>query len=106
MWGIIIIMIGTIGIAYFMINEISQRIKINNEGIETDAIVTNIDVRIDSENKSRTYCIEVSYTDDIGNQHNGHFMGDESITIGNCIKIKYLPNNYDRVVPINNHDLK
>ena len=76
--------------------------RIDSEGIETDAVVSRIETDLGDEDVSSSEYTYVRYTDENGIERES-VMGiamDIRFEIGDVIRIRYIPGEYDMVRPV------
>ena len=78
--------------------------KIDNEGIETDAVVTRIEESYDPDNLSSSYTTYVEYTDQSGDRIESplSLASRPEYSIGEVIRIRYIPGEYELVREVKN----
>lgn len=92
-----IIIVGFVALIMLLINTAAKRERrIYDEGVETTSVVDRVDVR--TEGGARRYYPRVLYKGVDGEYHLGSLNVRTNLPIGRRVRIKYLPNNFERVV--------
>ena len=99
------LVIGTLAVIVFVIQAVNAHKKakrIDNEGIETGAVVSRIDETYDPDLNESSYTIYVRYTDDKGESVESPMALDpsEKYTVGQEVRIKYVPGIRNMVRPV------
>ena len=87
------------GITVFVIAAVYLIVRAKNidkKGVETDAVVSQIKEYYDTDNGTSSYRLYVSFTDDGGIERESIMIagGDIGFTVGDRVRIKYIPGKY------------
>lgn len=101
---IILVVVAVIVFGFMTVRIIRKAHKIDREGIETDAVVTRMEIHYDPDTASDTYTYYAQYTDENNEIREAPFAltTSEEYETGSVIRIRYIPGEHELVRPVKN----